>query len=210
MPNTLHAMRPFTARPVILNAPDEQRATFRSATCNYQYIIRAVAGHDVFGATPDFSPRLDELVTSGRAAPRRADTNNLAGQRLWHEADRLALAHRTNQPAAWHCVGSLPAVLQLGDWRTIIDEFLEDHLVRQGMIIDWGIHYREETEELPGILPHVHFLIIARGWDQRRKPGAVMQNWLTTHASRRRHADRWYQLTEMFPAPGYELRPEAV
>ena len=72
MPNTLHAMRPFTARPVILNAPDKQRATFRSATCNYQYIIRAVAGHDVFGATPDFSHRLDELVTSGRAAPRRA------------------------------------------------------------------------------------------------------------------------------------------
>ena len=100
MPNTLHAMRPFTARPVILNAPDKQRATFRSATCNYQYIIRAVAGHDVFGATPDFSHRLDELVTSGRAAPRRADTNNLVGQRLWQEADRLALAHRTDQPAA--------------------------------------------------------------------------------------------------------------
>ena len=151
MPNTLHAMRPFTARPVILNAPDKQRATFRSATCNYQYIIRAVAGHDVFGATPDFSHRLDELVTSGRAAPRRADTNNLVGQRLWQEADRLALAHRTDQPAAWHCVGSLPSGLQLGDWRTIIDEFLEDHLVRQGMIIDWGIHHREETEELPGI-----------------------------------------------------------
>lgn len=210
MPITLHSMRPFTARPVILAASDEKRATFRSATCNYQYIVRALAGQDVCGMTPDFSTRLDELIMSGRAAPRRADTGTLVGQRLWQAADRSALAHRLDRPVAWHCVGSLPTGLQLPDWRMIIDEFLEDHMVRQGMIIDWAIHHREETEELPGILPHVHFLVTARGWDPKRKPGAVMQNWLATHASRRRHAERWYVLTEMFPAPGYELRAEAA
>ena len=86
MPITLHSMRPFTARPVILAASDEKRATFRSATCNYQYIVRALAGQDVCGMTPDFSTRLDELIMSGRAAPRRADTGTLVGQRLWQSA----------------------------------------------------------------------------------------------------------------------------
>lgn len=207
--NTLHALRPFTIRPVILSGADQRRATFRSSLCNYLYTVRAAASVDQFGPTPDFSVRLDELQGTGRAAPRRGLVDALAGPRLWAEADRLAIASRPDQPVAWHAVGSLPAGLQMPDWRAIIETFTEDLLVSQGMIVDWAIHCRENAgEAAPAVLPHVHFLITARGWDPARKPGAVMKNFLRTHASHRRHAEEWYRLVEMPPAPGYELRAE--
>lgn len=204
----LHTARPFNIRPVILAAPNEKRATFRTSTCNYLYMVRSPSAADLLGNTPDFSNRLDELVASGRAAPRRGHCESLAGQRLWHEADRLAQEIRPDQPVAWHAVGSLPAELQLSDWRQIIDAFCEDSLVAQGMIVDWAIHSRAETEAAPAVLPHVHLLVTARCWDPARKPGAVMQHFLRTHASHCRRAEEWYRLTEMKPAPGYEVRAE--
>ena len=206
---SLHARRPFTIRPVILNATEDKRATYFTATCNYLYLTRAEAGEDLRGATPDFSVRTD-LFALGRGAPLRADNESHHGQRLWQAADRNGMNQRAGEPVAWHAVGSLPIGLQLSDWQQIIDAFIEDRFVRQGMIVDWAIHYREETAEAAGVQPHIHMLITARGWDEKRNPGMVMPTWLRTHASRRGHADAWYKLTEMYPAPGFELRAEAA
>ena len=207
--SNLHTLRPFTIRPVILTASVEKRATFFTATCNYLYLIRAQAGEDVHGATPDFSDRND-LAVLGRAAPLRANCEAYHGQRLWQAADRNALDNRANEPVAWHAVGSLPIGLHMSDWRQIIDAFLEDRFARQGMIVDWAIHSRAETAEQAGVLPHIHMLITARAWDQKRNPGMVMPTWIRSHNSRRGHADAWYQATEMYPAPGFELRAPAA
>jgi len=149
MPNvqtcdTLHSMRPFTYRPVILNASDDQRMTFQTSTCNYLYLTRSAAAVDVQGATPDFSTRND-LVLSGRGAPLRADDEAYHGQRLWQAADRYASERRPNEPVAWHAVGSLPVGLQMCDWRQIVDAFVEERFVSLGMIVDWAIHQRTET-----------------------------------------------------------------
>ena len=208
MPN-LHTCRPFTIRPVIVNASDDKRATFHTATCNYLYLTRAEASEDILGVTPDFSVRTD-LVALGRGAPLRADSEAYHGLRLWQAADRNALVQRPSEPVAWHAVGSLPAGLSMSDWQQIIDTFIEDRFVRQGMIVDWAIHHREETAEVAEIFPHIHMLITTRAWDQKRNPGMVMPTWLRSHASRRGHADTWYKLTEMYPAPGFELRVQAA
>ena len=192
-----------------MNATAEKRATFLTAPCNYLYIVRHPAGEDILGATPDFSVRTD-LVALGRRAPLRADREAYHGQRLWQAADRNALDHRSDEPVGWHAVGSLPIGLHMSDWRQTIDAFIEDRFVRQGMIVDWSIHQREETAEEAGVLPHIHMLITARGWDEKRSPGMVMPTWLRSHASRRGHADAWYKATEMYPAPGFELRAEAA
>ena len=204
----LHTSRPFTIRPVILNAADDKRATFYTATCNYLYLTRAPAGDDIRGATPDFSVRGD-LAALGRGAPLRADSESYHGQRLWQTADRHAQDQRPSEPVAWHAVGSLPVGFQMSNWRATIDAFIEDRLVTQGMIVDWAIHARDETAEQPGVLPHCHMLITARAWDLKRRAGMVMPTWLRSHASRREHALAWYELTKMYPAAGYELRPEA-
>lgn len=206
--NTLHAMRPFVIRPVILAADNPKRATFRTATCNYLYLIRSPGSHDIFGPTPDFSGRLDELVASGRAAPVRGHHDKLAGQRLWREADRLAHEIRPGEPAAWHIVGSLPCGLDPAEWREIVIAFCEDLLVPRGMITDWAIHFRPEAEDRPMVLPHVHLLVTARGWDSARKLGSVMDGFLRSHSAHIRHADAWYERTEMYPAPGFELRAD--
>lgn len=207
---TLHANRPWNSRPVILAAPADRRATFRSSTCNYLYIVRSLPSADAFGDTPDFSARRDELVAVGRIAPRRAQHDRYAAARLWLEADRLAMDNRPMEPVAWHAVGSLPQGLQLCDMREIVRAFAEDLLADQGMIVDFGIHSRPESENVPAVLPHVHMLITARCWDADRNPGKVMRGFMNSHATRLKLAREWYQRTELQPAPGYELRPDCA
>lgn len=199
---TLYHTRPFNLRYAVWQHGDRYAAdllrTHRTAKASWLYIHRR-HGIDDVGPTPDWSRR-DDLVASGRCAPARGSDPALDGVALWTEADRHARVFRPDEPACAHAVGSLPLGESVEGWRNLIEGFCEDHLTTQGMIADWAIHHREERDDAPAILPHVHLLVTMRVYDRTHTDlGRVRQTWLRTDNARKRIAERWWAHTGMMP-----------
>lgn len=200
---TIHEIRPFNLRYIVREATsihgDDMRATHRTAQCNYHYIMRE-NGVDEFGPTPNFAARRADLVDHGRLAPIRANKAQLAGVGLWTTADDQARASRPELSTAMHAVGSLPLEGNPASWRSHVVALCEDHFVRGGMIVDWGIHAL--ADEIGGFIvkPHVHFLATSRTWDARRASGRWQPAWFTRSEHLRDLKAAWYKETAMYPA----------
>lgn len=107
---------------------------------------------------------------------------------------------RPDEPACAHAVGSLPLAEGLTGWRRLIEGFCEDHLSSQGMVVDWAIHHRPETADLPAIMPHVHLLITTRVFDPTLvDAGRIRQTWVRTDKARKALAERWWARTGLYP-----------
>jgi len=203
----LYYTRPFNVRYVVRDRNErytpELLRTHRTAKANWLYIHRQ-HGIDELGPVPDWSARND-LVDYGRCAPSRANDPVLDGVALWERADRQATAIRPDEPVCAHAVGSLPAGQDRVAWRNLIEGFAEDHLISQGMVVDWAIHHRVETGDRPEILPHVHMLITTRVFDPGyAEVGRIRQNWLRTKNARKSLAEKWWARTGLYPS-GYAV-----
>lgn len=199
----LHQTRPFNTRFVIWNSinscGEDMRSTHRTAKCSYWYINR-MHGIDEVGPTPDYTARHD-LVDQGRCAPRRANDPALDGIKLWDLMDQVVKTDRPTEATLAHCVASLPIHETPTVWQQLVQGFCEDHLVSQGMIVDWAIHAQDETADQRQILPHVHMLVTTRVFDRRQPDfGRRRQNWLRTPAACKSLADKWYSLVDLYPS----------
>lgn len=199
---TTYADRPFNVRyPVRIRTgtyTPERLQTHRTAKASWLYMHR-LHGVDDFGPMPDWSKRND-LVAAGRCAPQRASDPSFDGIALWAQADAHAARFRPDEPVCAHAVGSLPLNEDLPRWRDLIEGFAEDHLVAQGMVVDWVIHQRAETAELPEILPHVHMLITTRAYDTSlAECGRIRQTWIRTEKARKALAEKWWARTGIYP-----------
>ncbi len=201
--STIHLDRPFNLRYAVHartgNYTPELLQTHRTAKRSFLYINR-LHGVDDFGPVPDWSVRND-LVASGRCAPQRATTNpTLDGVRLWEQADAHARAFRPEEPACAHAVCSLPQGEDVKGWRNLIEGFAEDYLTSQGMVVDWAIHHRAESEVLPAIAPHAHLLITTRVYDPVRPDcGKIRQTWIRTERARKTLAEKWWARAGIIP-----------
>ncbi len=199
---TNHQFRPFNMRYVVWNPINSRgqnmRSTHRTAKCSYCYIHR-MHGIDDVGPMPDWSHKRD-LVSAGRCGPKRSQDPQLEGVRLWEAMDDIAKHMRPGEAVMAHCVGSLPENESYAVWREMVEAFLEDHIAAQGMVADWAIHYRADEEGCPGVHPHAHMLISTRVYDLASPDfGKRRQNWLRTPAACRSLADKWYDLTGIYP-----------
>lgn len=85
-------------------------------------------------------------------------------------------------------------------WRNLIEGFAEDYLTSQGMVADWGIHYRPRADDQPEILPHVHMLITTRVYDPTHTDaGRIRQTWVRTDKARKALAEKWWASTGIVP-----------
>lgn len=182
------------------NYTPELLQTHRTATRSFLYINR-LHGVDDFGPVPDWSNRHD-LLALARCAPQRATGNPaLDGIRLWEQADAHARDYRPDEPACAHMVGSLPVGEDLRGWRNLIVGFAEDYLTSQGMVVDWAIHHREESDAMPAIAPHAHLLITTRVYDPAHPDvGKIRQTWLRTANARKALAQKWWERSGIYPA----------
>lgn len=198
----LHQDRPFNIRYSVREhqgkyTPELLR-THRTAVAGYLYINR-LSGQDEFGPRPDLSDRGD-LIASGRCAPARAQNPALLDIGLWQQADIHAKLYRPEEPVCAHLVGSLPIHDEPAAWRHLIEGFAEDHLVAQGMVADWAIHYRSEEEGMPAICPHVHMLVTTRCYDPTAADvGRIRQTWLRTDKARKAIAEKWWAHSGLYP-----------
>lgn len=198
----LYYTRPFNLRYVVRDRgeryTDELTRTHRTAKANWLYIRRR-HGIDELGPVPNWADR-DDLVDHGRCAPSRASNPALDGVALWEQSDRHAQLKRPDEPTCAHAVGSLPLGQDPDAWRNLIEGFAEDHLISQGMVVDWAVHHREGTEGRPDILPHVHLLITTRVFDPAHaEVGRIRQNWLRTGNARKALAEKWWAHTGLYP-----------
>ncbi len=203
---TIHERRPFNLR-YIVRAPggihgDEHRATHRTASCNYRYIMRE-NGVDEFGPTPDFAARRD-LFDHGRCAPVAGHDKAYAGMTVWEAADDASRVRRPELATAMHAVGTLPQAGDTGSWRAIIEAFGEDRLASQGMVVDWAIHCPTNEADGAAKNSHVHFLITSRAWRKDRNPGRHQKPWLSTKSQVDGLGDAWYALTGLYPVGYYK------
>lgn len=201
MTTSIQERRPFNLRYIISEPggihPDDARTTFRTAACNYFYIVRQ-NGVDRYGPTPDFAARTD-LVACGRQTPNPRKTVVSDGVAFWHSADDAADRHRPDLSTAMHAVGSLPADGDLRSWKLVIDTVC-DELTARGMVVDWAIHAQPNDGAGGKIKPHVHLLLGSRTWRDGSTFGHHNPAWLTKRADVERLKARWYALTGMFPS----------
>ena len=144
----------------------DQRSIWKSAVANRLYLTRDI-GEDLFGRVPDFSAKRADLGEHGRRGPIGCETSALEGLKLWQAADAAAAIDRPELPVAFHAIGWLPLERSEEAWRTLVYEFCDDVLVRNGMVADWAIHRLADACGGWTIPPHVHLVITARSW--RRK-----------------------------------------
>ncbi|MEO9130695.1 MAG: MobA/MobL family protein [Sphingomonas sp.] len=94
-------------------------------------------------------------------------------------ADRSGLTDRPSAPVAFHAVGWLPTAMDERGWREIILEFLDDHVVANGMIADWALHALADAEGGWIKKPHMHAVITSRFWKGPRV-GQPQSAWFAT------------------------------
>lgn len=186
---------PFSITPVIHPEggvhPDTSR-TFWSATANALYIVRQ-NGEDMFGAAPDFAAKLiacPDLVAYGRRGPIGCDADPIAGLDLWRAADQAAVADRPSAPVAFHAVGWLPTNVRRDVWNEIVLEFLDRHIVTNGMIADWAIHALADDTGGWVKRPHMHAVITGRFWKGPRI-GQPQPAWFQTVKQRGAVTESW-------------------
>lgn len=187
---------PFNMRPVVREAfsikGDDLRGLHRTATCNFHYITRTV-GADQFGPTPDFTEKLGDLVETGRRGPKGCHRLAIAGLALWQKTDAIAAHDRPDAATAMHLVADLPEDGCLADWRNLVQRFLDDHFVGEGMVTDWAIHDPSRRDPTSTTPPHWHGLVTLRAWKGdnfgRRNP-----RWLTSEAASRELFRAWMTL----------------
>lgn len=191
---------PFDISPVVHPqngiASDASR-TFWSATANALYIVRR-NGADLFGPTPDFAAKLvacPDLIDQGRRGPIGCDAEPVAGLALWRAADAAAIVDRPSAAVAHHAIGWLPTDTDADGWREIALEFLDTHIVANGMVADWAIHALADGEGGWLKKPHLHAIITGRFWRGQRV-GQPQAAWLTTAKQRTRLEDAWIALSQ--------------
>ncbi|WP_156678166.1 MobA/MobL family protein [Sphingomonas profundi] len=198
----VHTARPFNLRYICRDTIGEGgqdfRATHRTAECNYLYIMRQ-NGHDEVGPTPDFASRSADLVDTGRVAPLRAAKMPITGRSLWVQADDLSRSRRPELATAMHAVASLPVDRTPADWRQMVLALCEDHILSQGMIVDFGVHALAGDGDEWQVHPHAHLLITARAWDASRGPGRRPAGWFCRETQVRELAEAWYAISGLLP-----------
>lgn len=196
-----HPQRLFDMTPIIHpqgGVPDPASRTFWSATANALYLVRE-DGEDMFGPTPGFAAKLQncpDLGDHGRRGPIGCDADPVKGLELWRAADLAARHDRPRLPAAFHAIGWLPVKLDEAGWREIVLEFLDDQIVRNGMIADWSIHRLADGEGGWIKRPHMHAVITSRFWRKDRKQGEPQPAWFPTVKRRLAAGDVWQMLVE--------------
>lgn len=199
----IHFARPFNLRYICRDSIGEggvdMRATHHTAECNYLYITRR-NGHDERGSTPDFAARAADLVDTGRVAPLRAAKLPITGANLWRQADELSRERRPELATAMHVVLSLPAERNTAAWRNMVVGFCEDHIMSQGMIVDFGLHALAGSDDEWQVHPHAHLLITARAWDSTRDPGRRPAGWFCREGQVRELAETWYGISGVYPS----------
>ncbi len=195
----LQPRRLFEMTPIIhptKGVPDPASRTFWSAVANAHYIVRQ-DGEDLYGPTPGFAARLrdcPDLVDHGRRGPIGCDADPISGISLWHAADLAAQQDRPRLPVAFHCIGWLPVDMDAVGWRDLVLEFLDEQVVKNGMIADWAIHALADGEGGWIKQPHFHCVITARFWRKDRRQGEPQGAWFPTVKRRVAAGDAWGEI----------------
>lgn len=186
LPDAIDRKRPFKLcaamhQPPMLEDGQPDRSTFRSAVANRAYITRE-RGKDLFGSF-DFTHKAGDLVHGRRRGPHGCSAPAIVGNELWRRADEAAAADRPELAAAFHAIGWLPAEMDEPAWKNLVHRFIDDQLVRNGMVTDWAIHRLRHADGSWAIMPHAHLIITSRGWRAERSPGRRNLAWFGNRRS---------------------------
>ena len=113
-----------------------------------------------------------------------------SGFDLWHAADDAATEERGDAPIAWHIIGWMPQDAGEKAWRFKVAEFLDRHIVAQGMVADWAIHRQADAQGRWTTKPHGHIVVTARFYSGPRM-GQPQPNWLTSRKMQDALKDAW-------------------
>lgn len=196
---TREPLRPMQISPIIHprhGLADPKSRTFWSAKVNALYIVRA-KGSDLFGEAPDWSDRLahgNDVVEHGRRGPIGCDKDPVRGMAIWDAADLAATTDRPSVAVAHHLIGWFPLDADPATWREMALTFIDDQLVRQGMITDWAIHALPDGQGGWLKKPHLHAIACSRFFKGSRA-GQPNEPWLITAASRSKAISAWRKIT---------------
>lgn len=200
---TVHDVRPFNVRPVCAAGRSDQSATgpyatHYTATASFLYMMRT-PGSDHFGPVPDAYLAKDDLFRTGRFYPEHRMPPALkSGLALWSEADNAAAEIGAEEVSAIHIVGTLPLNVEPGRWPMLVKRYCFDHIVSQGMIVDWAIHAKAD-EDGWAVRPHVHLLTTARFWRANARKGDRQRAWFCSKDQMRAAEDAWLAITGLQP-----------
>jgi hypothetical protein len=178
----LQPQRLFEMTPIIHpnnGVADPASRTFWSAVANAHYIVRE-DGEDVYGATPGFAAKLrdcPDLVDHGRRGPIGCDADAISGMSLWRGGAKGA-----------------PQDMDRASWRDLVLEFLDEQVVRSGMIADWAIHALSDGDGGWIKRPHFHAVITSRFWRRDRRHGEPQGAWFPTVKRRVAAGDAWEEI----------------
>ena len=196
-PDAIDRKQPFKLcaamhQPPMLEDGQPERSTFRSAVANRLYITRD-RGEDIFGSV-DFTHKAGDLVRGERRGPDGCNAPGIAGIELWRRADAAAAADRPELAAAFHAIGWLPREVDEPTWKNMLQRFIDEQLVQNGMITDWAIHRRRNADGSWSIMPHAHLIITSRGWRAKRSPGRRNLAWFGSRRTVQAAEDAWNHL----------------
>lgn len=201
---TVHDVQPFNVRPVCAagrgnNSATGPYATHYTATASFLYITRT-PGSDRFGRVPDAYLAKDDLLGTGRFHPeQRMPPKMKGGPALWTEADNAAAEVGPEEVSAIHIVASLPLNVEPGRWPMLVKRYCFDHIVSQGMIVDWAIHAKADGEGGWAVRPHIHMLATARFWRATTRKGDRQRAWFCSKDQMRAAEDAWLAITGLQP-----------
>ena len=194
----LQPQRLFEMTPIIhpqSGIPDPKSKTFWSAVANALYIVRE-DGEDLFGKVK-FSSRLiqcPDLIDRGRRGPIGCDADGVAGLDLWRAADRAAQIDRPSAPVAFHAIGWLPEAGDPASWKGLVLDFLDTHIVVNGMVTDWAIHALDDGADEWIKRPHFHAVLTARFWRKDRRLGQPQAAWFPSAKRRAAAGEAWEEI----------------
>ena len=196
---------PFNARPVCAAGRESRStegpySTHYTATASYLYINR-LTGTDRFGKVPDGYVDRGDLLASGRCHPQQKMPPELkSGDGLWRAADEAAALEGPQAIAATHIVMDLPRDAEPTRWTWLVEHYAYRHLVDKGMIVDWAVHARSDSEGGWSGYPHAHLLVTARFWRPNGRLGGRQWQWLANAEQIRAAEDAWLRLIGLRPA----------
>ncbi len=179
--------------------PDREagRQTYKSAVANYLYMMRQ-EGSDLFGSVPNgYMAKADDLIFTGRRHPLKIAPDLTAGHKLWNEAD-IASSRNPAQAAAMHVILTLPPVPR-EEWLPLVETFIDDNLVARGMVIDFALHAKPDSDGGWEVHPHAHLLITTRRWRSDQRKGQRMRPWLYSKAQLHALESAWLVRTGLAP-----------
>jgi MobA/MobL family len=173
---------------------EERRRTHQTAVASYLYMFRLPGADDIGVVPPAYLEKRDDLFATGRRHPlQKFERQHTSGRLLWDEAD-AATRYEPDEASAIHAVMALPPIPQ-SKWQLLIERFVDNELVSQGMIVDYAIHCRVGDDGEWTTRPHVHLLATARRWRTDQRKGSRQRTWLCSKAAHEALEDAWHKVT---------------